>query len=78
MKGGIMEIIKNSNFDLNTYDHDFFLQEILSIYDEADNNVKVQLLQLLWTIRLDKQSEQNRKENKEMLDTLKKTLVATI
>lgn len=73
-----MEIIKNSNFDLNTYDHDFFLQEILSIYDEADNNVKVQLLQLLWTIRLDKQSEQNRKENKEMLDTLKKTLVATI
>ena len=78
MKGGIMEIIKNSNFDLNTYDHDFFLQEILSIYGEADNNVKVQLLQLLWTIRLDKQSEQNRKENKEMLDTLKKTLVATI
>lgn len=73
-----MEIIKEPEFDLNTYDHDFFLQEILSIYDEADNNVKVQLLQLLWTIRLDKQSEQDRKENKQMLDTLKKTLVATI
>lgn len=64
-----MEIIREPEFNLNDYDHDYFLNEILAVYEEADPKTKAHLLSLLWQIRQDKKFEINsEKRSKEMME----------
>lgn len=70
-----METLREPEFNIDDYDHDYFLNEILSIYEEADTRTKSHLLSLLWQIRQDKKSEvYGEKRQKEMMEHFIKAL----
>lgn len=66
-----MEFSKELELDLNEYNHDYFLQEIFVLYDNATTSEKIKLLNLLWTVRQDKAMTINaNKRNKEFNEKL--------
>ena len=50
-----MKFSKELELDLDEYNHDYFLQEIFVLYDNATTSEKIDLLNLLWLVRKDKQ-----------------------
>lgn len=70
-----METLREPEFNINEYDHDYFLNEILAVYEEGDPKTKAHLLSLLWQIRQDKKSEvYGERRQKEMTEHLMKAL----
>lgn len=51
-----MENSKELKLDLDKYNHDYFLKAIFVLYDSATISEKIDLLNLFWTIRRDKDS----------------------
>lgn len=72
-----MEFSKELKLDLDEYNHDYFLQEIFVLYDNATTSEKIKLLNLLWTVRQDKAMTINTdKRSKEFSEKL--TMLASI
>ncbi len=73
-----MEFSKELKLDLDEYNHDYFLQEIFVLYDNATTSEKIKLLNLLWTVRQDKamtiNTDKRSKEFSEKLTMLASSL----
>lgn len=73
-----MEFSKELKLDLDEYNHDYFLQEIFVLYDNATTSEKIKLLNLLWTVRQDKamtiHTDKRSKEFSEKLTMLASSL----
>ena len=66
-----MEFSKELELDLDEYNHDYFLQEIFVLYDNATTSEKINLLNLLWLVRQDKAITINTdKRNKDFSEKL--------
>lgn len=73
-----MEFSKELKLDLDEYNHDYFLQEIFVLSDNATTSEKIKLLNLLWTVRQDKamtiNTDKRSKEFSEKLTMLASSL----